>query len=64
MSDDLKSDILKAVTNGNKANNDTSKITGNDIVFKEPQVLVHCLIHPFHREVETRDTNENKHRDK
>lgn len=54
MSDNLKSDILKAVDDSNKATNNTSKPSGAP-VFKDPQVLQHSLDKVLQNKTESRD---------
>lgn len=44
MSDNLKNDILKAVADGKKTTNGTTKNpTDTSIVLKDPQILQHSL---------------------
>lgn len=54
MSDNLKSDILKAVADGKKSNNNTSKPIDAP-VFKDPQVLQHSLDKALQNKTESRD---------
>lgn len=57
MSDDLKSDILKAVADSNKPTNDTLKEPVVTPVFKDPQVLQHSLDKALQGQIETRDAH-------